>query len=64
MNSETKGIRDPVCGMTLTPGQVKESLDFNGRTYAFCSVGCRAEFQRHPEDYARSLEAGVPPSNV
>ena len=31
------------------------------KSYYFCSVGCRAEFQRHPEDYIKRgpKESGI-----
>ena len=52
---------DPVCNMQLDERHVKKSLDYEGRRYYFCSVGCRAEFERHPEDYtyAAQVEDGV-----
>jgi YHS domain-containing protein len=42
--------------------QVDESknnlaLTYKDRTYYFCSEGCRAEFQRHPEDYEEDVSA-------
>lgn len=61
MKDEVGEVKDPVCGMKLTPEQVKESLDFGGRTSRFCSVGCRAEFERHPRDYTGSSGAGESP---
>ena len=39
--------------MELDESQVNASLNYKGRNYYFCSIGCRAEFERHPEDYAR-----------
>lgn len=60
MNDKASEVKDRVCGMKLRPEQVKESLGYNGRTYFFCSIGCRAEFERHPQDYA-GAEAGAPP---
>jgi YHS domain-containing protein len=57
--SEKKIVNDPVCQMRLAATDARESLVHEGRRYDFCSVGCRAEFQRHPEDYAiRSEESG------
>ncbi|MBY5805465.1 heavy metal translocating P-type ATPase [Rhizobium leguminosarum] len=44
-------IRDPVCGMTVDPRAGKPSLDHDGRTYHFCSEGCRTKFAAAPEDY-------------
>ena len=46
--------------MELDERSVKESLVYREKEYYFCSVGCRAEFERHPEDYAQAtaLELG------
>ena len=54
-------MKDAVCKMELDESQVKDSLNYKGRNYYFCSIGCRAEFERHPEDYTRvaPLEEGV-----
>lgn len=45
-------MRDAVCKMELDEKHVKESLVYEGRSYYFCSVGCRAEFERHIHEYA------------
>jgi len=50
---------DPVCNMPLDDRHVKESLVYEGREYYFCSVGCRAEFERHAEDYVEKADDGV-----
>ncbi|RWX08848.1 heavy metal translocating P-type ATPase (plasmid) [Rhizobium leguminosarum] len=44
-------IRDPVCGMTIDPQAGKPSLEHEGRTYHFCSEGCRTKFAAAPQDY-------------
>lgn len=54
MNS--KPTTDPVCGMKLAEGAAKEFLFHDSRECYFCSVGCRAEFERHPEDYSESVQ--------
>lgn len=51
MNTEQLTITDPICKMQLRPEQIKESVVVDGVRYSFCSIGCRAEFERHPEDY-------------
>ena len=53
--------KDPVCEMELDEAHVKETLIYKGTSYYFCSVGCRAEFERHPEDYTKAAlsEDGV-----
>ncbi|MGO8435867.1 heavy metal translocating P-type ATPase [Rhizobium ruizarguesonis] len=50
-------IRDPVCGMTVDPRAGKPSLDHDGRTYHFCSEGCRTKFAAAPEDYLSAKDA-------
>jgi Cu+-exporting ATPase len=56
MNREAHLATDLVCEMKLDEAHIKESLVYKGRRYYFCSVGCRAEFQRHPDDYAKGAE--------
>lgn len=57
-------MRDPVCKMELDETHLRESLVYKGQTYHFCSIGCRAEFQRHPEDYAIPSEESVAREDV
>ena len=61
MATSEQNVVDPVCKMGLRPEQIRESLVVNGQRYSFCSVGCRAEFQRHPEDYIKHApkEGGI-----
>ncbi len=44
--------KDPVCGMTVDEKQAPAKSTYQGQTYYFCSTGCKAEFDRHPEQYA------------
>ena len=41
-------VRDPVCGMTLAPGDGTLALEHDGRRYAFCSERCRDRFAKDP----------------
>ncbi len=43
--------RDPVCGMTLQPGQEAADYRYQDRAYHFCSVECRQLFERDPKAY-------------
>src|SRR5215213_4631920 len=52
---ERDKVLDPVCGMTVDPATAAAKTDLNGRTYYFCSNGCRARFEARPDDY---LSAG------
>jgi P-type Cu+ transporter len=47
-------VRDRVCGMEMDEADVKDFLVHEGRTYFFCSSGCRAEFERHADEYAEA----------
>lgn len=50
-------VRDVVCGMELREGAAQGFLLYGGREFYFCSVGCRSEFERHSEDYARVAQS-------
>jgi Cu+-exporting ATPase len=50
-------VTDPVCKMQIDESKNKLALTYKERTYYFCSEGCRAEFQRHREEYADSNSA-------
>jgi YHS domain-containing protein len=49
---------DPVCGMNVDEGEAMYTLDYYDRLYYFCSEGCKAEFERHTEDYVKSRVDG------
>lgn len=42
---------DPVCGMAVEKSTAAASTEHEGRTYYFCSEGCRQTFEREPEKY-------------
>jgi P-type Cu+ transporter len=42
---------DPVCGMEVDERGARDQSTFEGRTFYFCSVDCREEFDESPEDY-------------
>lgn len=52
----TATVKDLVCGMELDETRKRESFEYEGQIYYFCSVGCWAEFQRHAEDYAQRAQ--------
>lgn len=43
---------DPVCHMTVEPATAKHRAEYGGRTYLFCSGGCREQFLAAPARYA------------
>ena len=58
--------KDPVCGMDVDPHTAKHRAEFEGKTYYFCSAGCRQKFLSHPEEYIHrtSPEAIAPEGTV
>jgi len=45
--------KDPVCGMTVDPKRAAGSSVYKGRTFYFCSSGCKASFDRNPALFAK-----------
>ncbi len=48
--------RDPVCGMTVDPAAGKPAFAHGGRTFHFCSEGCRGKFAADPEAYVTATD--------
>src|SRR4051794_782127 len=44
-------VKDPVCGMDVDPHATPHRHELGGRTYYFCSAGCRAKFATVPDRY-------------
>lgn len=44
--------KDPICGMDVEEAKAAGKSEYNGKTYYFCSAGCKAEFDKEPEKYA------------
>jgi xanthine dehydrogenase accessory factor len=42
---------DPICGMTVTISGAKYVSEYQGQFYYFCGAGCKASFDKAPEDY-------------
>ena len=49
-------VRDPVCFMMIDEDHAVATSEYNGKTYYFCAVGCKEEFDREPEKYAARAE--------
>ena len=41
--------KDPVCGMQVDRSALISS--YQGQTYYFCSVECKEQFEKNPENY-------------
>ena len=42
---------DPVCHMEVEQGQAAATSQFEGKTYYFCSPGCKKAFDENPQKY-------------
>jgi uncharacterized protein len=48
-----RGAKDPVCRMRVDRYATPHRTAFDGRTYFFCSAGCKEGFETKPDHYAR-----------
>ncbi len=44
---------DPVCKMTVDEQKAAGKSEYNGKTYYFCAPGCKATFDRNPQEYVK-----------
>ena len=49
-------VKDPVCGMDVDPHTARHKAEHAGRSYHFCSPGCRAKFVADPLRYLSPQE--------
>jgi YHS domain-containing protein len=54
-----RGATDPVCGMKVDRSKAPR-VAHAGRTYFFCSEGCRDQFEADPDTYAPGRPAAAP----
>jgi len=40
--------KDPICGMMVDPKRAAGSSVYQGKTYYFCSPGCKTTFDKNP----------------
>jgi YHS domain-containing protein len=48
-------VKDLVCGMEVDPKSAAAMSEYQGKLYYFCSRGCKASFDKHPERYLETL---------
>ncbi len=56
-----EGVLDPVCGMTVDPHKTPHRHQHAGRSYYFCSAGCRTKFAADPARYLGGQAASHEP---
>jgi len=44
-------VKDPVCGMDVDPAKTPHHAEHGGKTWHFCSSGCRQKFVAEPAKY-------------
>ncbi|HEV8634837.1 MAG TPA: YHS domain-containing protein [Chloroflexota bacterium] len=42
-----------VCGTQMRPGMEAAEINYQARTYHFCSVECKQMFEKRPKDYIK-----------
>ena len=45
--------KDVVCGMQVDPATAAGKSDYKGKTYYFCSAGCKTKFDANPSQYVK-----------
>jgi YHS domain-containing protein len=48
---QERKMKDPVCGMDVQEVPQAIQMTYRGKTYYFCSPGCKRSFQQNPERY-------------
>ena len=54
----TEKERDVVCGMQVDPAKAAGTSQSNGKTYYFCSNGCKAKFDTNPDMFLGGKTGG------
>jgi YHS domain-containing protein len=53
--------KDPACGMMVDPKTAEYKSTYQGKTYFFCSPGCKKDFEKGPDHISQNalLSAGL-----
>lgn len=51
-------VKDPVCGMMVDEKRAAGKSEYKGKTYYFCSPGCKKTFDANPEKFVASTSTG------
>jgi len=49
---------DPVCHMEVNEKTAPAKSEYKGKTYYFCAVGCKRNFDKNPEKFLKG-ESGT-----
>ena len=53
-------VHDPACGMKVDPSKAAATVEHEGATFYFCSLGCAAKFRASPEKYLQANPDAAP----
>lgn len=56
---EENEVKDPVCGMTVKKDEAAATSEHMGKTFYFCSPGCKEKFDSEPMKYVGKEEGGM-----
>lgn len=54
-------LKDPVCGMNVSPDTAKGKSEYKGKVVYFCSTKCKGKFDQNPEQYLAPAKAETKP---
>ena len=46
-------VKDPVCGMNIEEKDAVGNSEYRGKTYYFCALSCKEDFDKDPEKFLR-----------
>lgn len=52
-------VKDPICGMEVDEKTAEFKSEYKGKTYCFCSVTCKNQFDKDPEKYVGAEHMGM-----
>ena len=58
--SSEKALKDPVCGMNVSPSTAKGNSVYEGHTYYFCSLKCKGKFDQNPSQFLKPQAPAKP----
>jgi YHS domain-containing protein len=47
---------DPVCGMEVDKETAPARSEYRGKTYYFCAISCKNDFEEDPEIYLQGYD--------
>ena len=63
MTVSTK-VKDPVCGMTISPETAAGKSEFKGEDYYFCSPVCKEKFDANPAEFAGKADEEIETAEI